>query len=149
MSVDKVAICAGPVLSLAGSSGAIRDLPERPDDGCLHVGRRYARDRTGVLPSALKQGGGHVITVPGRALLAGAGGHAIAAVIEDSARQQRGIIDPMLATSLGTRGQLALDRLEQFPVDDRRVLAGIVPPLVDDFADVNPVLEQIGQRSLG
>jgi len=34
-------------------------------------------------------------------LLAGAGRHAIVAVIEDSAHQERAIIDPMLAASLG------------------------------------------------
>ncbi len=61
------------------------DLPESPDDGRFHVGCRHARDRAGVLPSTLKQGCGHVITIPRRALLARARGHAIAAVIEDSA----------------------------------------------------------------
>src|SRR5262249_51104632 len=75
--------------------------------------------------------------------------HAIAAIVEDSARQERGIIEAMLGTSLGARSQLALDRLEQFPIDDRLVLAGIVLSLVDDVADIDPVLQKIGQRSLG
>src|SRR5262249_59081845 len=33
--------------------------------------------------------------------------------------------------------------------NNRLVVAGIEPAFVDDFADIDPVLEQIGQRSLG
>ncbi len=44
----------------------------------------------------------------------------------------------MLATSLGTRRQVALDRPEEFPVEDRLVLARIMLTFMDDFADIDP-----------
>ena len=42
-----------------------------------------------------------------------------------------------------------LRRVEQRPVDDRRMFAGIAHSPVVDLAQVHPVLEEVGERPLG
>ena len=65
------------------------DVPaDRIDNDGLDLGRRHAGDGPGGLRLSLDQGGGDVVAVPRCALAAVARAHAIAAVIEDAARQQ-------------------------------------------------------------
>src|ERR1700674_4839117 len=73
--------------------------------------------------------------------------HAVAAVIEDATGQDAGgTPEPNFA---GNRigGKLGLDGLKQLAIEDRLMLSGVNPAAVHDLADVEPILEQMRQRT--
>ena len=75
--------------------------------------------------------------------------HAIAAVIEDAARQQGGRTRPGGAIAIALLGELSLNGLEQVTIEDRRMLCGADLALEVDLADVEPVAQEIGERASG
>src|SRR5215475_12211081 len=75
--------------------------------------------------------------------------HAVAAVIEDAARQQGVGACPGCAITTVLRRELSLDGLEQVPIEDRGMLARADHTLEVDFADIEPVPQQIGERTSG
>src|SRR5262249_8388519 len=73
--------------------------------------------------------------------------HAIAAVVEDAAHQdRRGTFDAHPSCP-SVVGKLGLDSIEGGTIDDGRMLAGMGLTPVDHLADVEAVLEKMGQRA--
>src|SRR6266852_7111979 len=71
--------------------------------------------------------------------------HAVAAVIEDAAgKDGRRALQPDLPVD-GVGGEFFLHHLEQGAIEDRRMLPAMHLAAVDHLADVEPVLEQIGE----
>ena len=72
--------------------------------------------------------------------------HAVAAVVKQTAGQERGC-PSQPAPPLHRLGvQLLLDGVEQGTIEDRRVTAAMDLAPIGDLADVEPVLEQVGER---
>jgi hypothetical protein len=87
--------------------------------------RDDARDATGVPVAALKQGMGDIVAIS-YAILVGVGGrHAIAAVIEEAADQDRGRVFDANPPRSHIFGELGLDRFEGGAINDGLVLAGM------------------------
>jgi hypothetical protein len=86
--------------------------------------------------------------VPRRPLATVGWAHAVAAVIEDAARQQGGGVRPG-----GRRpfrlDELSLNFLEQVTIEDRLMFCGTDLALEQDLADVEPVAQEIGERADG
>jgi len=77
---DHLGVIAGRIVS---------DVPaDRIENNGFDLCRRHAGHRPGGLRLSLDQGGRYVVAVPRSALAAVARAHAVAAVIEDAARQQ-------------------------------------------------------------
>src|SRR5271166_864442 len=75
------------------------------------------------------------------------GAHAVAAVIEDAAGQKgRSALKPDLPRN-GVGGELSLHRLEQAAVENWLLLSPVHLTAINDLADVESVLEQMGQSS--
>ena len=73
--------------------------------------------------------------------------HAVAAVIEDAAGQDgRRTSEPNLSGD-GVGGKPRLHGVEQIARKDGLVLPTMHLASIDDFAKVEPVLEQMGERS--
>ena len=73
--------------------------------------------------------------------------HAVAAVVEEAAGQNGGSAPEPDMPGDGVGGALGLHGLEQIAGEDRRMLAAMHLTPIGDFADVEPVLEQMGKRS--
>ena len=73
--------------------------------------------------------------------------HAIAAVIEDAADQQRLGLRPCGLVIVHLFGQLGLDGIEQVPIDDGGLLAGQDLTLEGHLSNVEAVAKQMGERS--
>src|SRR5258707_835801 len=111
----------------------------------LYVGRGYARDAAGLIFSLLQDRVGHIITVS-RALLIGMGWrHPIAAIVEDAPGEDcRRAPEPQRSGS-GTGSELRLHGFEQSFIHDGLVLSTVHLAAVDDFTDVEAVLQEMGQ----
>jgi hypothetical protein len=72
-----------------------------------------------------------------------------AAIVEDAAGQQSLGLHPGGFVVLRLFIQLALDRIEQVPIDNGGLLARKRLALEDDFADVEAVAQQMGKRTAG
>src|SRR5215211_3403463 len=85
----------------------------------------------------------HVIAVAQAELVGVRRAHAVAAVVEDAAREDGGrALEPKLPCH-GAGGELRLHGLKQVTLEDRLVLAAMHLAPIDHLADVEPVLEQI------
>src|SRR5882724_11423773 len=73
--------------------------------------------------------------------------HAVACVIEQQSGQQVVACVPDTAPGGPLIRKLLLDRIEQGALHDRWLLAGQDLALVFDLADIEPVAEQVEQRS--
>ena len=75
-----------------------------------------------------------------------AGAHAVAAIIKQAPGQKGGRAAQPAAPRHGLDRKLGLHGFEQRPIQDRRVVAAMDLAPVDHLADVEPVLEQVGER---
>jgi hypothetical protein len=73
--------------------------------------------------------------------------HAVAAVIKKAASQNGGRTPEPNLPGNGIGGALGLHGFEQLTGEDRLMLAAMHLASIDDLADVEPVLEQMGKRS--
>jgi hypothetical protein len=73
--------------------------------------------------------------------------HAVAAVVEEAAGQNGGRASEPDQPGDGVGGPFGLHGLEQVGAEDRRMLAAMHLAPLGDLADVEPVLEQMGERS--
>jgi hypothetical protein len=81
-----------------------------------------------------------------KSALAGmAGAHAVAAVVEELAHQQRRRARPALNEGALLRGELGLDGFEQVAIEDRLMLSRAHVTAIEDLADVEAVVQQIGE----
>src|SRR6516165_1864815 len=120
-------------------------LPHCLNHDALYVGRGYARDAASLIFSLLQDRVGHIITVS-RALLIGMGWrHPIAAIVEDAPGEDcRRAPEPQRPGS-GTGSELRLHGFEQSFIHDGLVLSTVHLAAVDDFTDVEAVLQEMGQ----
>ena len=75
--------------AVAQAIGFRASLPQRPDNGCLDLWRRDPGYRSHLLSPTLMQGAGDVVAIRASRLARVGGRHAVAAVIEQLAQQQR------------------------------------------------------------
>ena len=75
--------------------------------------------------------------------------HAMAFVVEQPAEKQRLRSRMGIFPARRIAGEGVLRRVEKRAIDVRRMLAGIARLAVVDLAKIHPVLEEIGERSLG
>src|SRR5207253_7263438 len=87
-----------------------------------------------------------VIAVAGTSLVGMVRTHAVAALVEEASGQKAGQAAQPTPPLARLGGKSGLRRLEQGPIKDRLVVAGMHLAAVDHLADVEAVLEQIGQR---
>jgi hypothetical protein len=75
--------------------------------------------------------------------------HAVAAVIEDAARQKSFPARASRAIAIALFREPSLNGLEQVAIEDWRMLCGtdLIPE--DDLANVEPVAQEMGERSSG
>jgi hypothetical protein len=121
VSIDDLAIGKATVQCCARlGSGA-----DRLDDELLQRHCGHACDATGVLVAALKQGMGDIVAISD-AILVGVGGrHAIAALVEEAADQDRGRVFDAYPPRSHIFGEPGLDRFEGGAINDGLVLAGM------------------------
>jgi hypothetical protein len=138
-SVDKIAIAAFLMLCIAFA----QDLEDR----LLDLGRRHAGDGAGFLLPTLQQRLRDVIAIPNALLVGMAWTHRIAAIVHQEACQSRWRWRTAQLSLDGAIGELGLYRLEQVPIDDRCMLAFVGLAAIDDLADIEAVLEEVGERA--
>src|SRR5258705_11411094 len=74
--------------------------------------------------------------------------HPIAVAIKQHAGEEAGLVISCARVPLGdVAGKLSLDRVPQWLIDDRRVLARMELALVNDLASVNAVLQHQVERA--
>src|SRR5260370_21966095 len=75
------------------------------------------------------------------------GGHAVAAIVENSPHQNGGGVRDVQMPFQGTFGPPGLDGVERGAVEDRLMLAGMNFATVGHVADVEAVLEEMRERA--
>jgi len=120
-----------------------------PADAVAHEGLdlvgRNAGDAACFGPSILRNPMRHIIAITDAALVCMRRAHPVAAVIEEATSQNGGRAPEPNPPGDGVGGALGLHSLEQVAAEDRRMLAAMHLTPIGDFADVEPVLEQMGQ----
>ena len=112
----------------------------------LDLGGRHAGDAACFGLAILQDRMRHIIPVADAALVRMRRAHPVAAVVEEAAGQNgRRASEPNLPGD-GVGGALGLHGLEQVAGEDRLMLAAMHLTPIGDFADVEPVLEQMGKR---
>jgi len=111
----------------------------------LDLGGRYACDTARFGLSPLQDRVRNIISVTHTELVGVRRAHAVAAVIEDATSQNGWrTFEPDLPRD-GIGDELGLHGLEKLQVEDRLVHATMGGAPIDHFADVEPVLEQMGE----
>src|SRR6202045_5433001 len=102
----------------------------------------------GLGPIFRDQRAGDIVAVA-RAILAGmARRHAVAVAIEQHAGKEAGLGRSSTALAPGgIAGELLLNGIPQWLIDDRRVLATVELALVDDLAAIGAVLQHLVERA--
>jgi hypothetical protein len=111
----------------------------------LDLGGSHARDAACFGLSLLHDRVRHIVPVAHPELVGVRRAHAVAAVVEDTTGEDGGrALEPNPPVD-GVGGELGLHGLEQVTVEDRLVLPAMQLAPVSDFANVEPVLQQIGE----
>src|SRR5215204_3199727 len=141
LRLDQGSVLKGSIVRVCG--------PECIDDYGFDLRCRDPRDRSGLAPAALGEHRRDIVAIAEAALLGRARRHLVAAVVEDAADQEsRGGGTPHLG-SVAIGRELLLDGIKHGAGHDGSVLAGIARTLVIQLAKVDPVPEDVGQRSIG
>jgi len=121
-------------------------MPNRGDYQLLDVWSRDAGDAACFVLAVLQHGLRDIVAVAHALLVGVARAHQVAAIIEEKAGEEgRRARLPHLASDRPIL-ELRLHGLEQLLIDDRLLFAGMDFAPIDDFADVEAVLEEVGQR---
>src|SRR5262249_48343312 len=143
MTLDEVAIIVGQPLPAATR---VEMAAQCCHDERLSLGGGYAADQSGRRGLSLQHRLGDVIAVAGAALVGGRWAHAVAAIVKQAPAQRRGGA-PQRAAPRARRGRkLGLHRREQRTIHNRRLFAAMDLAPVDHLADIEAVLEQMGER---
>src|SRR5438132_724301 len=89
-----------------------------------------------------------IVAISNLALFSSRRRHPVSAVIKNVPGQERTRIDPKVVSCPGLR-QLFLDRIEESLIEDWLMFTRVMLFLMNDLADIDPVLEQVGERPLG
>src|SRR5215475_5742844 len=106
---------------------------------------RHARDAACFGLSLLQDCVRYIVPVADTELVGVRWAHAVAAVVEDATGQNGGrALEPHLPGD-GVGGELGLHGFKQVTVKDRLMLPAMHLAPIGDLADVEPVLEQMGE----
>ena len=111
----------------------------------LDLGGRHAGDAACLGLAILQDRMRHIIPVAHAALVRMRRAHAVAAVVEEAAGQNGGRAPEPDPSRDGVGGALGLHGLEHVAAEDRLMLAAMHLTPIGDFADVEPVVEQMGK----
>ena len=114
------------------------------DIRCRNSGNRSDLCRLGLTMQAWQR---NIIPITDAALGRMRRRHAVACVIEQQSGQQVVACDPDAAPGGPLIRKLLLDRIEQGALHERRLLAWQDVAFIADLADIEPVAEQVEQRS--
>src|SRR5215475_7224909 len=143
MTLDEVAIIVGQLLPGAARA---KMAAQRRHDERLDLGGGNAADQSGRRGLSLQHGLGDVIAVAGAALVGVGWAHAVAAIIKQAPAQERGRAPQPAAPRARLGRKLGLHRREQGTIHNRRLFAAMDLATVDHLADIEAVLEQMGER---
>jgi hypothetical protein len=122
-----------------------------PADPIAHEGLdlrgRHASDAACIGLAILQKRMRHIIPVTHAAFVRMRRAHAVAAVIKKAASHKGGRAPELHVAGNGIGGAFRLHGFEQLTGEDRLMLAAMHLASIDDLADVEPVLEQMCQRS--
>src|SRR5712692_918820 len=111
----------------------------------LDLGGGHPGDAAGLCLPLLQNRMGDIVAVANSELVGVGRAHPAAAVVEDAAGQDGGrALQPDLPVD-GVGGEFFLHGLEQGAIEDRLMLPAMDLAAIDHLADVEPVLEQIGE----
>src|ERR1700730_3488098 len=113
----------------------------------LDLGGWYAGDAAGFGSLILQKRMRHIVPVTHAAFVRMRWAHPVAAVIEEAAGERSGRAPEPELPGDRIGGAPGLNGFEQIAGEDRLMLAAMHLASIDDLADVEPVLEQMGQRS--
>src|SRR5262249_4487208 len=111
------------------------------------LGGRNAADQFGWLRLSLQHGLGDVVAVACAALVGVAGAHAVAGTIKQASRQERGRAPQPAAPCNRVGLKFALHLLKQTWLENGLMLSAVNLAPIDDLADIEAVLEEIGERA--
>ena len=123
-------------LTTSNTAGAVGEQGANPiGDDLLHLGSWDPIGARSLGPSSRNQWPRDVIAVALAGLHRMRRAHAVAKTVEDQPSQQARLLRRASCPSVaGIGGQMRLGLVPQRLIDDRRMLAGIMPVLVDDLA---------------
>jgi hypothetical protein len=121
--------------------------PDRSDRERFHLGGGNAANGASFFFTTLGQNAGYVVPVSDARLVRCTRRHQVSAVVKYSPAQQRVCIDPFFVSTVLSTSEGGLDLIEERSIQDRFVFAWIVIVLMDDLADIDAVLEQMGERA--
>src|SRR2546427_6076769 len=143
MALEEAAINAGQPLPAAAR---VEVVAQRRNDKRLNLGGGYAADQSGRRGLSLQHGRGDVIAVAGAALVGVSWAHAVAAMVKQAPAQERGRAPQPAAPRARLGRKLGLHRREQRGIENGLVLTVVNLATVDQLADIEAVLEQMGER---
>src|SRR5262245_46202871 len=143
MTLDEVAIIVGQPLPAATR---VEMAAQCCHDERLSLGGGYAADQSGRRGLSLQHRLGDVIAVADAALVGVSWAHAVAAIVKQAPAQQRGRAPQPAAPRARPGRKLGLHRREQRTIHNRRLFAAMDLATVDHLADIEAVLEQMGER---
>jgi hypothetical protein len=113
----------------------------------LDLGGWYASDAAGFGLAILQKRMRHIVPVTHAAFVRMRWAHPVAAVVEEAAGERSGRAPEPELPGNDIGGAPGLHGFEQIAGEDRLMLAAMHLASIDDLADVEPVLEQMGKRS--
>src|SRR5262249_37677620 len=144
MALEEVTIIIGQLLTRAAG---VEVAAQRRNYEGLNLGGRNAADQSGRLRLSLQHGLGDVIAVAGAALVGMGWAHAVAANVKKPSAQNRGGAPQPAAARYRLGRKFALHRLKQRGFENGLMLRAVNLAPVDDLADIEAVLEQMGERA--
>src|SRR5262249_42253259 len=145
MALEELTIIVGQLFP--GAAGCKR-VAQRRNNERLNLGSGNTADQSGRLPLSLQYGLGDVIAVAGAALVGVGWAHAVAAIIEKASAQDGGRAPQPAAPRHCLGRKLALHRLKQRGFENGLMLAAVNLAPVNNFSDIEAVLQQMGERSI-
>src|SRR6266446_7464078 len=143
MALEEVAIIVGQLLPGAARA---KMAAQRRHDQRLDLGGGNAADQSGRRGLILQQSLGDVIAVAGAALVGVGWAHAVATSVKKAPAQDGGRAPQPAAPRARLGRKLGLHRREQGTIHNRRLFAAMDLAPVDNLADIEAVLEQMGER---
>src|SRR6267142_2072499 len=127
--------------------GRLDMVANRLNDQIFNLGGCDTAHRSGRLSLPLQEGRGKVISVSQPLLARVARGHAVPTVVKKVSHQQSIRTRPQRLVTGLLFAQLGLDRIEEFPIKDGRLLARQDLTFERDLAKVEAITQQVRQTA--
>src|ERR1700722_9628753 len=121
-------------------------MPNGCDDEPLDLRRRDPANCAGLALPFLQKGLRDIVTVTHALLVGMARAHPVAAIVVEKAHQERRRLRSECPARDGFLLEPLLHGFEQPSIDNRRVFAGVNLAAIGDLANVEAVLQEVGQR---